>query len=61
MKQILCAFIGTSLSLIIAGFIAHQWVEFKTRQIEAAVRGAISDVTNAPANAINGLFDSFSF
>jgi len=60
MKQVLCAFIGTSLALIMAGFIAEQWIDSKVRQVQSAVHQSISDVANAPANALQGLYDTIS-
>ena len=60
MKQIFCSFVGTSLSLIIAGCIAADWIEFKQRQVELRIQQTISDVANAPANALKGVFGAIS-
>lgn len=60
MKQIFCSFVGTSLSLIIAGCIVADWIEFKQRQVELRIQQTISDVANAPANALKGVFGAIS-
>lgn len=60
MKEIFCSFVGTALALFIAGCVAERWVNQKMQRVERAVHQTISDVADAPANALNGLMDAMN-